>query len=158
VEELSTQTSLFPEPIETRIQRIDTAIASLLFGFRGGPLNLRLADDEKAVLEMIRYHRGSTNAVNLRDIHQRTKLDGRTIKQAVRTLRLNFHVPIGSSKHATNGGYFVIISAQDCSAWVKEVLDQVKAELSVVRAAAGNRAVLDLLGQLSIDFTGGADL
>jgi len=36
---------------------------SLLFGARGGPLNLRLADDEKAVLEMIRYRRGAANKV-----------------------------------------------------------------------------------------------
>ncbi|MDR3797992.1 MAG: hypothetical protein P4K93_07555 [Terracidiphilus sp.] len=145
---MSTQSSLFPEPVEVQVHRLDAAIASLLFGGRGGPLNLRLADDEKAVLEMIRYRRGAAKSISLRDIQQRTKLDPRTIKQAVRTLRLNFRLPIGSSKNSESGGYYLMISAEDRAIWRKDVLDQVRAQVDVLRAADGHQAALEALGQL----------
>lgn len=145
---MSTQSMLFPEPREMQIHRLDAEITSLLYGRAGGPLNLCLADDEKAVLEMIRFHRGLANPVNLRDIQKRSKLDVRTIKQAVRTLRLNFHLPIGSSKHAESGGYYLMISAEDRAIWRKDVLDQVRAQVDVLRAADSPQAALEALGQL----------
>jgi hypothetical protein len=87
----------------------------------------------------------------IREIQERTKLEPRTIKQAVRTLRLNFHLPIASWKHAERGGYFLIVDEEDRAAWVKDVLDQVRAELLVLRAAAGAQAGLELLGQLRME-------
>lgn len=145
---MSTTPSLFPEPPEQQAHRIDATIAGLIYGQQGGPLGLRLADDEKAVLEMIRYRRGAANAVNLRDIQKRTGLDVRTIKQAVRTLRLNFHLPIGSSKQSETGGYYLMLTAEDRAIWRKDVLDQVRAQVNVLRAADGHQAALEALGQL----------
>jgi hypothetical protein len=145
------QTSLFPESTEKRIQRIDGLILHLICGGSGGPLNLQIRDDEKAVLECLRFRRGLKNALTIREIQLRTKLDARVIKQAVRTLRLTFRLPIGSWKHADKGGYFLIVDDEDLAAWVKDVLDQVRAEIGVLRAAAGHQASLELLGQLQME-------
>jgi hypothetical protein len=148
---LSMQASLFPESIELRISRLDGNIVHLLCGRPGGPLNIALEDAEKHVLDCLRFRRGIKNAMPIREIQERAKLEPRTIKQAVRTLRLNFHMPIASWKYAERGGYFLIVDEADRAAWVKDVLDQVRAELLVLRAAAGAQAGLELLGQLRIE-------
>lgn len=143
-----TQPSLFPESANERTVRLDAEIANLLYGAGGGPLGLCLADDERAVLGMIRYRRGAASAIKLRDIQSHTRLDVRAIKGAVRTLRLNFGLPIGSSKLADAGGYFLMITAEDRAIWRKDVTDQVRAQMDVLRAADGRQAALEALGQL----------
>ena len=148
---MNAQASLFPESPELRISRIDGLMVHLLCGRPGGPLNLTLEADDKAVLECLRFRRGIPNAMPIRDIQQRTKLDPRLIKQAVRNLRVNFHLPIGSWKHSERGGYFVIVDDEDLAAWVKDVLDQVRAEIGVLKAAAGHKVSLELLGQLQME-------
>jgi len=148
---LNTQTLPFPESQEIRIARIDALISALLMGTSGGPLSLSLEEPEKAVLRAVRYMRGLANAMPIREIQQRTSLDARQIKQAVRTLRMSFHLPIGSSKRGAEGGYYIIVTDDDCKAWTKDVLDQVRGELAVLRAAAGHQAGLELLGQLHME-------
>ncbi len=148
---MSTQLSLLPESEEMRIQRLDGEILNLLCGGHGGPLRLELDPDEKAVLDCLRYRRGIKNAMTIREIHERTKLDPRAVKQAVRALRLNFRLPIASWKNADRGGYYLICDAADRAAWVKDVTDQVRAELAVLHAAAGRQAGLELLGQLQLE-------
>jgi hypothetical protein len=148
---LSTQLSLLPETSEEKSARLDAAILHLLMGYVGGPLGLTLEDDEKQVLRTIRFMRGLSNAMNIREIQQRTGLDVRQIKKAVRTLRINFRLPIGSSKSGTGGGYYLILTDADSAAWAKDVLDQVRAELAVLHAVAGYHAGLELLGQLHLE-------
>ena len=147
----TSQPSLFPESQEAAIARLDSEIRDLLFGHSGGPLGLKLDQGEIAVLRAIRQSRGLANAVNLREIQRLSGLDVRSIKGIVRVLRMNFRLPIGSCKHATDGGYYLMITDADRAAWAKDVLDQVRAELGVLRAAAGHRAGLELLGQLHME-------
>jgi hypothetical protein len=149
--ESSIMPSLFPESQEMRLQRLDAEILHLLMGHAGGTLRFPLDDSEKAVLQCLRYRRGLANAMTIREIQLRTKMEPRSIKQAVRTLRLNFCLPIASWKHADRGGYYLIVDEADRAAWVKDVLDQVRAEVAVLRAAAGRQAGLELLGQLHME-------
>lgn len=142
------QPSLFPESTEQRVKRLDGEILHLLTGGIGGPLALSLSDDEKKVLHQIRFHRGHANAVSIREIEQATGLIPRFIKLIVRSLRVQFRLPIMSSKHASQGGYFLMITPEDRAIWIKDVTDQIRAEAAVVRAAAGPRAALDMFGQL----------
>jgi len=152
-----TEQSLFPDlavSIEQRRQTIDAEILWLLFGRPGGPLKLTLADDEKAVLAAIRYSRGAANACSIREIQRRPgceRLTDREIKKAVRTLRINFRIPIGSSKQGSGGGYFIMLTDEDHSILRNQVLDQVRAELEVLKSLDGPRAALELLGQLQLE-------
>jgi hypothetical protein len=154
---LMVQSSLFPESAESQAHRLDADILSLIVGRPGGPLGLTLGEDEKAVLQLIRFRRGAANAIPLRDITERTRLDARSIKQAVRTLRMDFHLPIGSSKSSETGGYFLMITAADFAIWRKDVIDQARAQLNVLKAVNGKRATLEALGQLREEFSAQAD-
>jgi hypothetical protein len=150
-----TELSLFPDDsIEARRQTIDADILWLLTGHPGGPQNLTLSLDEKQVLTAIRYCRGAANAVTIRDLQEFKgceTLDAREIKNAVRTLRINFRIPIGSSKKGSGGGYFVMLSDEDHTILRGQILDQVRAELEVLKAVDGPRAALELLGQLQLE-------
>ena len=152
-----TPQSLFPdlrETIEERARAIDAEILLLLTGKAGGPLGLELSADERRVLSAVRCRRGSRNALPIREI-QRSMGDGaltdRAIKKTVRTLRVNFHLPIGSSKLAGEAGYFIMLTDEDHAILRGQVLDQVRAELEVLKAVDGPRAALELLGQLQLE-------
>ncbi len=152
-----TSEPLFPDlalPIEDRIRRIDDEILSLLSGQSGGPLGLTLSDDEKRVLSAIRYRRGSSHAVLIREVQELLsggRLTDRQIKKAVRTLRVQFRLPIGSSKQGSEGGYFIMLTDADHAILRNQVLDQVRAELEVLRSVDGPQAALELLGQLQLE-------
>jgi len=151
---MSTPT-LFPDAAD-RASLIDQEIALLLCGRSGGPFGLSMNDEEKAVLRAIRYHRGLGNAITIEQIRERVfggggRFTDREIKQIVRTLRISYHLPIGSSKHGSAGGYFIIITPDDMAAFLKGPLEQMRAEAQVVRAVAGSRATRELLGQLQME-------
>lgn len=131
------------------IQRLDASINDLLFGRSGGPFGLTLGGDEKAVLRCVRYQRGLANTISIREIEQRTRLNPRTIKNAVRGLRMSFHLPIGSSK--SSGGYYLMVTKEDRDAWVNDVVRQMRAEGSVLRAAAGHQAYMELASAMNAD-------
>jgi hypothetical protein len=152
-----TDQSLFPDlapTIEERISAIDQHILRLLCE------NARtsvLEHDEKRVLRFIRYRRGSTNAITIKQIQEAMEvgpgvrvLSEREIKQIVRTLRLNHGVPIGSNKGGM-GGYFIMVSPEDHAILSNQILDQVRAELEVLKATSGRHAALELLGQLQLE-------
>jgi predicted DNA-binding transcriptional regulator YafY len=139
---------LFPPTPEELAAKIDKQILDLILGYSGGLYGLALGTVEKSVLRMLRNHNGYESAVSIADLQKSLALDARTIKQAIRTLRLNYHLPIGSSKHSTGGGYYIMLTRRDVDIWAKDVLDQVRAEVAVLRAAAGNQIGLEILGQL----------
>jgi hypothetical protein len=153
-----TELSLFPDlspSVEERARLLDLEIELLLFGKPGGPLKLNLSDDEKQVLRAIRFHRGADRAITIRQMRdlwvKSVQLSERQVKNAVRTLRIDFRLPIGSSKKGSDGGYFLMLTEQDHAILHKQVLDQVRAELEVLKAVDGPRAALELLGQLQIE-------
>ena len=140
----------FPESQQMRVQRIDAELQHLLMS-GANEAGLYLDEEEKAVLRCIRFRRGLANAVPIREVQQRTSLGPRAIKEIVRTLRLNFRLPIGSSKRGAEGGYYVMVCKEDLDAWVGEVVLQIRAEAELVRSAAGPHAMRELLGQLTLE-------
>jgi len=142
---------LFAKSQEAMIERRDNEMRMLLFGYAGGPLRMTLDEDEKRVLRHLRFARGLANTVSIRELTEKTQLDARSIKQIVRTLRVNFRLPIGSSKRANGGGYYLMVTDADRAAWRKDVTDQIRAEVEVLRAADGRSAALEVLGQLSLE-------
>ena len=145
---MSDQTKLFPPTAEEMTAKIDGLISDLILGRSGGPYGLTLGTIEKSLLRLLRFQRGHEKAVSIGTLQEYLDADARTIKQAVRTLRLNYRLPIGSSKQSAGGGYYIMITPQDVAIWSKDVLDQVRAEVAVLRAAAGEQAGLEILGQL----------
>jgi len=142
-------TDLAANDREARSEYVDSQIGALLYG--GSQGGLHLAQDEKHVLAAIRFHRGSNNAVSIREITKSTGLDPREVKNIVRTLRCNFQLPIGSSKHAVKGGYFIILTKEDQAIFDSDFLGQIRAQVDAHRAVSGPHRTRELLGQLQME-------
>ena len=134
---------------EARCEYIDSQIRALLFG--GSVYGLTVSQDEKQVLSAVRFHRGSANAISIREITKSTGLDPREVKNVVRVLRCNFHLPIGSSKHAVKGGYFIILTKEDQAIFDSDFLGQIRAQVDAHRAVSGPHRTRELLGQLQME-------
>jgi hypothetical protein len=146
--------SLFPDAELTKQERaaaLDQQIAELISGKSGGPYGLFMPPEAAAVLRAIRFHRGADNAIPIRELRSRLKLSDRDIKAIVRKLRISFHLPIGSSKDATEGGYFLILTAEDQAVFDRSFLDQVRAQIQAHRCVAGPQRTSELLGQLQLE-------
>lgn len=141
-------TSLFANLPEERAAALDCQIDRLLRGQPGGPFGLVLLDPERAVLKGLRYHRGSANPITLAELRERTGFTDRDIKSCVRTLRLSFRLPVGASKNSEHGGYFLILTPEDLRLYLASPLQQIRAELEVVRAVGDENAARELMGQL----------
>lgn len=147
---MSAQPSLFLEPLEVRIAKLDAVILSLILGHPGGQFGEPLDPDERDVLRRIRFARGLAAAVPIREIQAATKLEPRAIKQCVRNLRMIYRLPVGSTKLGA-GGYYLMVSAEDRKAWASTVVDQIMAELAVLHCTLGHQDALEALGQLRLD-------
>lgn len=145
--------SLFPETPEQRAERIDAEILALLLGKPGGAFKETLSDDERAVLQAIRFHRGRDKAITIREIQLATALNERQIKKAVRNLRMNFRVPIAASKHGLCGGYYLWMTAEDLAGWKAVMLDQLRAEIALFRAVTSEEAALEIVTALRVEVT-----
>ena len=130
---------------------VDQQIVDLLTGKNGGPMGLRPSAEEMAVLRAIRYHRGAKNAISIRDLQAKIDLSEREIKQIVRTLRVAFRLPIGSSKSATAGGYFIVVSIEDQEIAASGPLAQIRAEVEVLRLITSPERTKELLGQIQLE-------
>lgn len=143
-------TPLF-QPEAAAASEMDQRIAELLHGMPGGPSQLYLDSAECAVLRALRFHRGAANAISIRELTSRLKIAEREIKQIVRTLRVSFRLPIGSSKSATAGGYFVIVSIEDQEIAAQGPLAQIRAEAEVLRVITSPERTRELLGQIQLE-------
>lgn len=147
----TTQPGLFPETPQERADRIDAEILTLLLGKPGGAFSETLAEDERAVLQAIRFHRGRDKAITIREIQLTTQLSDRQIKKAVRNLRMNFRVPIAASKDGLCGGYYLWMTAEDLAGWKSVMLDQLLAEIALFRAVTTEEAALEIVTALRLE-------
>lgn len=142
--------SLFRAQSEV-VEEIDQQISDLANGGRLGPLGQHLDSAEIAVLRAIRFHRGARNAITIAELRERIQLSEREIKQIVRTLRVDFRLPIGSSKNSVGGGYFVIVSIEDQEIATAGPLAQIRAEIEVLKVVTSPERTRELLGQIQLE-------
>jgi hypothetical protein len=107
---------------------------------------------EQRVYYEISWRHGQQYAIPIAEIQRHTGLSERTIKDAVRTLRLAHLQPIASRRQPPYG-YFMIGTAAELEETVHAMRSQAIEELRVCFALLGrNRSRLrELLGQMEIE-------
>ena len=108
-----------------------------------------ISERQRALLNVLYGRCGRENAIPIADLSTRLKMQPREIKEAVRELRLNFSVPIGSARTG-EGGYYLITSIEELMDTVRPYVGQAYSELAVARALAGDLAVNEMLGQMQL--------
>jgi hypothetical protein len=117
----------------------------------GGPWPI--GADEKSILMILRMHLGAERAIKIRELVEKTGLDPRAVKEAVRSLVIDFKLPIASSKAGRDGGYFLILTDTEQRDAVSTVSKQIRAEAMRLRVLAGAHDTVQLLGQLQLEVT-----
>jgi hypothetical protein len=103
---MTDQPSLFPETTEGRAHRIDVMILDVLCGRAAYPVN----DRQRALLDVLRMRRGRQRAISIGELGERLKLNPRAVKLEIADLTVRFRLPIGSSRDAAEGGYYLVMT------------------------------------------------
>jgi hypothetical protein len=75
-----------------------------------------LTPEQKKVLGLLIYHKGAAAAIQIKEISAFTKLGDRAIKDAVRSLVVDFKVRIAGSRQEPYGYYLVMTAAEAIAA------------------------------------------
>ena len=106
--------------------------------------------DARRVLLIIAGHRGRASAVPLEKIGALLSLGDREIKQAVKTLRDDFAMPIGASR-VEPYGYFLCETAEDLAAAVRPLVHEIRSLARTVKMMTPDSRMAELAGQLEIE-------
>lgn len=134
----------------SRSDQLCTRVEDILFR-EAGPWPIRA--EEKQILHILRFHMGADRALKIRELARRTELSERAIKEAVRSLVIDYRLPIASSKDRRDGGYYLILTDSEQRDAVATVGKQIRAEAMRLRVLAGEHETVELLGQLQLEVT-----
>jgi hypothetical protein len=103
----------------------------------------------KRLLWILTEHKGAANPIPLRDLIARTGMEGRELKAMVRSLVVDFEIPIGASR-AEPVGYYLAMNATERLAAARPYIAEIRKLAQRVRALIGGQAFVEELGQMRI--------
>lgn len=149
---MSTQPPLFETrtPQEIRAEqeeRIDKQILDVLCDRGPGPITQRQRD----ILHLLRYRRGCARAIQIGEMAEKLKTTPRQIKEDIADLSIRFRLPIGSSRDAESGGYYLCITQEERIATATPHIHQAMAHLRRANVVLDPKEMSELMGQLLLD-------
>lgn len=149
-----TQPALFETKTEEQIlteraEKIDSQIAELLSGHT--PFAFPVNDQQRELLRLLRFRRGMAKAVSIAEITARTGMNARLVKDLIRSLVVDYRVPIGASRDSETGGYYLVMTPAEAEDTARPYIREGVAMFRRAQVFLGTRAILDLRGQLAIE-------
>ncbi|QNI34502.1 hypothetical protein H7849_11765 [Alloacidobacterium dinghuense] len=146
------QNSLFetrtPEQLmQEREDLVDQQVLNLLCGRTQFPVT----EQQRHILELLRYRRGRSKAIKISEISSRLNLSARFVKDMVRSLVVDFKLQIGASRDGADGGYYLVMSDEEALDTARPYIEEGIAMFKRAQVFVGTRAILELRGQLSIE-------
>jgi len=146
-----TQAALFetrtPELIaQERRAHLDDQITRLLLG----ESQFRITEQQRRLLHILSKRYGRDRAIRISEIRQRLEISERTIKDLVRSLVTDFRLPVGASRDGVDGGYYLVMTPEEARSTAQPYIDEALKLLDRARVLVGDRAILELRGQLAI--------
>lgn len=135
------QLSLDPE------QNLDMEIAEILAGNVG---TRKLEKNERAMLELLRSHKGSSNAIQIAQIAPRLNTSDRNVKALAKSLIEDFGARIGASRQEPYG-YYLCITADEIDSASRPLESEIRSLARRLRSLRGRARVIEMLGQLCLD-------
>jgi hypothetical protein len=103
---------------------------------------------ERAIADIIWRHKGYGDPVSIAAIRAAAGIDERKVKDVVMQLRMTHRMRIGARR---DGGYFVIVTADDWRKALTAYVHQIRTMAKVVRALADEAEYREFLGQLRLE-------
>jgi len=95
-------------------------------------------------------HQGHKKAIKMPDLAECVDLPTRALQDAIRNMRLEYDLPVGSTPARNKPGYFVIMNEEDLEIATRNLWNRGMSDLAVYAALKRNRQVKEQLGQLAI--------
>jgi hypothetical protein len=146
-----TQSALFetrtPEQIaEERRGCLDEQVANLLLG----KTPFCITEHQRRLLHILAKRYGRDRAISIGELKQRLEISERAIKDMVRSLVTDFFLPVGASRNGSDGGYYLVMTAEEARSTAQPYIDEALKLLKRASVLVGHRAILELRGQLAI--------
>lgn len=122
---------------------VDGAIADAVAGRGAWEMDI----DTKRLLWILTEHKGASNPIPLRELIAKTGIEGRELKAMVRSLVVDFEIPIGASR-AEPVGYYMAMNATERLAAARPYIHEIRKLASRVKALIGGQAFIEELGQM----------
>lgn len=133
------QATMFPD----HAAEADRRINEVLMGTHPWPL----PDESRAVLRILREHKGAKNAISIASLTEKTKLDARQVKEQVRSLVVDFGVKICGSRQQPYG-YYIALTADEIEAGIRPLYGEGVSLFRRIKALGGDSAVKEMEGQI----------
>jgi hypothetical protein len=109
-----------------------------------------LTEDQRALLHVLRWHKGADRAITIAMLDAKLNIDVRGIKDAVRSLVVDFGLPIVGSRRQPYG-YYIAITAEEIAEAIRPLRGEIIQIARRVRALRGNEFLRELLGQIPME-------
>jgi hypothetical protein len=129
---------------------VDELVAEVLAGRRGPGWPLPI--EAEKLLRALRQARGMKNARPIRELAPLLDLGEREIKEAARTLVVEFGIPLVGSRRE-HGGYYLAVTTEERVSAATTLKHEIRALARRVRALEGHQAMLEYLGQLRAELS-----
>lgn len=111
-------------------------------------------DQARQVLEALRTARGAAAARPIRELAEQLGIEPREVKKWVRSLVVEFHLPIVGSRIPPYG-YYLAISESERTYASATLKCEIRALAQRVQALEGKQTLREFLGQLRMDLGSG---
>lgn len=115
----------------------------------------RLLDEERRIAQILRFHKGKQTALPLKDLALKLGSDGsavsdRLVKALIRSLIVDFRLPIGSCRGELHG-YYLIRTIEEARDTARPLVNEIKKLAQRVRVNVGRHYALEILGQVQLE-------
>jgi hypothetical protein len=119
----------------------------------GGPWPI--TPELKKVLGLLIYHKGAAAAIQIKEISAYTKLSDRAVKDAVRSLIVDFKVRIAGSRQEPYG-YYLVMTAEEARAAASPLVHEALNLLQRAEVLTDEHFITEQNGQMRIEIPKGA--
>jgi hypothetical protein len=144
--ETRTDADLRREAVADNERRIHAALMDK------GPWPLK--ETQRKVLECLRMRQGRLQAMTMDEIGERTGQSRRVIRQNIRSLVVDFRLPIVASCDSDTGGYYFATSAEERFAGTSDLRKEAVGLLQRMGVILNESDMGALLGQLALEAKG----
>jgi hypothetical protein len=109
-----------------------------------------LTEECRKVLGLLIYHKGAASAIQIKEISAYTKLSDRVVKDAVRSLIVDFKVRIGASRGKV-AGYYLVMTAEEAEQSARALVHEIRELARRVRVLTDGVFISEQNGQMRIE-------
>jgi len=115
-----------------------------------------LSQRQRRLVELLRGRQGASLAMPCKELEAKLTCDDRAIRSDVRSLVMDFHLPIVASRDSDTGGYFFAVTHEERVRYTEQYINEGKKLFARAAIIRNERDIAKLLGQKEINLDEGA--